>query len=80
DNGQNVSADTLAIGFRYWGQPTLSYVAPSADPSGGLHVDGKLQLGNTAAATTLGSVAAKFPIYDASGTLVGWVPLYTAIT
>jgi len=60
--------------FIDYGQPIVTYTTPVADATG------KLQLGNTAAATTLGSVAAKFPIYDAAGALVGWVPLYTAIT
>jgi hypothetical protein len=42
--------------------------------------DGDIRTAQTAAATSLGSVAAKLPIYNAAGTLVGYVPLYDAIT
>lgn len=38
-----------------------------------------LGVGNTSAATTPGSVTHKMPVYDASGTLVGYVPIYDGI-
>jgi hypothetical protein len=46
----------------------------------GVNTDGGIQTSTTASATTLGTVAAKMPIYNAAGTLVGYVPLYDAIT
>lgn len=37
-------------------------------------------VGNSAAATTLGSVAKKMEVFDASGSSLGFVPIYDAIT
>ena len=39
-----------------------------------------LGVGNSAAATTLGSVTKKMEVFDASGTSLGYVPIYDAIT
>ena len=39
-----------------------------------------LGVGNSAAATTLGSVTKKMEVFDASGTSLGFVPIYDAIT
>jgi len=46
----------------------------------GIQNDGKIMTNQTAAATTLGSVTDKIPIYDGTGTLVGYIPIYDAIT
>ena len=49
-------------------------------------VNGKLTatngigVGNSAAATTLGSVTKKMEVFDAGGTSLGFVPIYDAIT
>jgi hypothetical protein len=37
-------------------------------------------VGNSAAATTLGSVVKRVPVYDAAGSVLGYCPLYDAIT
>jgi hypothetical protein len=37
-------------------------------------------VGNSAAATTLGTVVKKMQVFDASGTSLGYVPIYDAIT
>lgn len=42
--------------------------------------DGNLRTSNAVAATTPGSVVKKLPLYDASGTLLGYLPIYNAIT
>jgi len=39
-----------------------------------------LGVGNSAAAATLGSVTGKVEIFDASGTSLGFVPVYDSIT
>ncbi len=46
----------------------------------GIQNDGKVMTNQTAAATTLGNVTDKMPIYDGAGTLVGYIPIYDAIT
>jgi len=46
----------------------------------GIQNDGKIMTNQTAAATTLGNVTDKMPIYDGTGTLVGYIPIYDAIT
>jgi hypothetical protein len=46
----------------------------------GVVLDGPIRSSQTAAATTLGSVAAKLPVYNAAGALVGYVPLYDSIS
>lgn len=43
--------------------------------------DGKIRTNQTAAATVaVGTLAGKMPIYNIAGTLIGYVPLYDAIT
>lgn len=42
--------------------------------------DGDIRTSQTSAGTSLGSVTNKLPIYNAAGTLVGYVPIYDAIT
>jgi len=51
-----------------------------ADLSGNLRLAGSLGIGNSAAATTPGSVVRKIEIFDTSGTSLGFIPLYDAIT
>jgi hypothetical protein len=46
----------------------------------GIEADGDIRTSRTTAATTLGSVAAKLAIYNAAGTLVGYLPIYDNIT
>ncbi|MDO8673035.1 MAG: hypothetical protein Q7O66_16630 [Dehalococcoidia bacterium] len=46
----------------------------------GITNEGYIRTNQTAAATTLGNVAAKLPIYGPTGTLVGYIPIYDAIT
>ncbi len=45
-----------------------------------LRVTGNFGVGNTAAATTLGTVTRRMEIFDASGTSLGFVPIYDTIT
>lgn len=47
---------------------------------GNLWLAGALGVGNSAAATTLGSVTDKVEIFDASGASIGFIPVYDAIT
>jgi hypothetical protein len=42
--------------------------------------DGKIKTNQTAAATTLGNVVGKMPVYGTGGTLVGYMPIYDNIT
>ena len=44
-----------------------------------IKVPGQLWTGNTSAATRPGRVAAKLPIYDAAGRLIGYIPIYNRI-
>jgi hypothetical protein len=46
----------------------------------GLGPTGQIKTNQSAAATTLGSVTNKLPIYDAAGTLIGYIPVYNSIT
>jgi hypothetical protein len=43
-------------------------------------VSNKLCVTNTSNASTLGSVIKKMPVYDGSGTLLGYLPVYDSIT
>jgi hypothetical protein len=43
-------------------------------------LSGQIETDQTAAATTPGSVVAKLPIYDHTGALIGYAPLYDAIS
>jgi hypothetical protein len=45
-----------------------------------LRTTGGLGVGNSAAATTLGTVVAQMEIFDASGNSLGFIPIYDAIT
>lgn len=58
-----------------------SYTEKAAlDKDGHLLLAGHLGVGNSAAATTLGTVVKKVQIYDAAGASLGYVPVYDAIT
>lgn len=46
----------------------------------GVAADGKLKTNQTSAGETLGSIIAKMPIYDDSGDLVGYIPIYDGST
>jgi hypothetical protein len=48
--------------------------------SGVLQDAGKLGVGNSATGSTLGTVVKKVQIFDASGTSLGYVPVYNTIT
>jgi len=54
--------------------PTTIAVTGKALTTAGLGV------GNSAAAATLGTVVKKMEIFDASGTSLGFIPIYDAIT
>jgi len=54
--------------------PTTIAVTGKALTTAGLGV------GNSAAATTLGTVVKKMEIFDAAGTSLGFIPIYDAIT
>ncbi|PWC05428.1 glycosyl hydrolase family 28-related protein [Agromyces badenianii] len=45
-----------------------------------VEIPGSLSVNNTAAATTPGTVVRKMQIFDATGTSLGYVPVYNAIT
>lgn len=49
-------------------------------PNGRLLAVGGLGVGNSASATTPGSVVKKIEVFDASGTSLGFVPVYSSIT
>ena len=57
--------------------PTLTGDVPV---SGKLLTTAGLGVGNSAAGTTPGSVIASIEVFDASGTSLGFVPVYDAIT
>lgn len=42
--------------------------------------DGKLKTNQSSSGTTPGSVVKKLPVYEASGTLLGYIPIYDSIT
>lgn len=46
----------------------------------GIEADGDIRTSRSAAATTLGSVTDRLPIYDAAGSLIGYIPIYDSIT
>lgn len=48
--------------------------------TGNLRLTGSLGVGNTAAATTPGTVTRKMEVFDASGSSLGFMPIYNAIT
>lgn len=50
------------------------------DNSGNIRAAGNLGVGNSASGTTLGSVVKKIQIFDASGTSLGYIPVYNSIT
>lgn len=52
----------------------------SIDVSGNLRLSGSLGVGNWASATIPGTVNGKVEIFDASGTSLGFVPVYSTIT
>src|SRR5579863_2242333 len=43
-------------------------------------VEGKLQVNDSAAASTPGSVVKKMPVYDENGNLLGYLPIYSSIS
>jgi hypothetical protein len=45
----------------------------------GFQADGNLRTANAVSATTPGSVVKKLPLYDASGVLLGFLPVYSSI-
>lgn len=52
----------------------------SLDASGNLRIVGSLGVGNSAAATTLGSVVKRMEVFDAAGTSLGFMPIYNSIS
>lgn len=62
------------IGASGANRPNNIYVKTNA------RIAGNLGVGNSAAATTLGSVTKKIEIFDASGSSLGFIPVYDAIT
>jgi hypothetical protein len=55
-------------------------VGKDASGSVALQLSRRLDISFSYAAATPGSVIAAFPIYDLTGTLIGYVPIYDAIT
>lgn len=45
-----------------------------------VEADGDIRTSRASSGTTLGSVTNKLPIYNASGTLLGYIPIYDSIT
>lgn len=62
------------IGASGANRPNNLYVKTNA------RISGNLGVGNSAAATTLGTVTKKIEIFDASGSSLGFIPVYDAIT
>jgi hypothetical protein len=49
--------------------------------TGNLNVGSEIQIANSATATIgVGAITGKFPIYNQSGTLLGYIPIYASIT
>jgi Concanavalin A-like lectin/glucanases superfamily len=46
--------------------------------TGGVFVNSKLSVNNAVGSATGGSIINKFPIYNATGTLIGYVPIYSS--
>lgn len=61
-------------------QDSTSAVLASVTASGSLRIAGTLGVGNSASATTLGTVTKKIEVFDAAGASLGFVPIYDAIT
>ena len=49
-------------------------------PAGNVRIAGNLGVGNSAAATSLGTVTKKIEIFDAAGASLGFIPVYDSIT
>lgn len=78
-NGQGLLADSAQTAGVKWGPVVQPGVATGAAAGKVLATDG-LGVGNSAAATTLGTVARKVELFNAAGASIGFVPLYDAIT
>lgn len=52
----------------------------SVEENGDARIRGALGVGNSAAATTLGSVVKKIEIFDSAGASLGFIPVYNTIT
>lgn len=87
-NGSAMTNDGLLTLTAGPGQPAIAF-----DSTNGLQLldaslatvfklgmDGQVWTNQTAAAGTLGTVVAKMPLYDAAGSLVGYLPVYDDIT
>ena len=46
--------------------------------TGGVFVNSKLSVNNAVGSATSGSIINKFPIYNAAGTLIGYIPIYSS--
>jgi hypothetical protein len=94
-NGRGLEWGTGGMSVKYnSGDTSLElYTGGSASlkvQSGGIQVTGngyvsmgstgQFRTDNTAVATTLGTVARRMPIYNSSGTLLGYLPIYDTIT
>lgn len=66
-----------AMDSMYFGRTTTNVLRVNG---GKLTADNGLGVGNSAAATTLGSVVKKTQVFDAVGTSLGYVPIYDNIT
>lgn len=58
----------------------LTHDTALVEMAGSLRVSGNLGVGNSASASTLGTVTKKIEVFDASGNSLGFVPVYDAIT
>ena len=77
-NGVPAAAGTVApCGTLYLGS---ALDAPVVRAAAGIVNVGKLAVGNSAAATTPGTVTKKMEVFDAAGASLGFVPVYNAIT
>lgn len=76
----DVIETTLGDGSAGAGYNALMDLRVSGVTQFGIQNDGKIMTNQTAAATTPGNVTDRLPIYDGTGTLVGYIAIYDNIT
>lgn len=59
---------------------TFAIQSPAGGNLAGYHVDGNLMTELSESASTPGSVTRRLPVYDAERNLLGYIPIYDAIT
>jgi hypothetical protein len=73
---------SAVLNFFKWdiNSAALSTLMTIDGATGNVRVTGNLGVGNSATASTLGTVVKKIQIFDASGTSLGYLPVYDSIT